>query len=130
MREWSGNFKAKPVTEFLTQIALCVRVSNWDDVVNILKAKLTGEAIKFVNGRDHVIEESGTYKILKSALLELSSEKLPARYHYNLLHEATQEKRSPIQLLDRCRSLSAKTIRRSATAMEQRVLREEAYFRH
>jgi hypothetical protein len=46
IKEWGGQPKAKPVTEFLTQIEQCARVSNWkeDDVINIVKAKLTGSS--------------------------------------------------------------------------------------
>jgi hypothetical protein len=70
------------------------------------------------------------YDVLKAALVDRFSEKLPASYHYNILHEATQGKdESPIQFLDRCRALSAKTVRKSAKSTEQRVLREEADFR-
>jgi hypothetical protein len=116
----------------LTQIEQCARVSNWDegDIVNILKAKLTGEARQFVNGRDQLTDEKVRYEVLKAALVDHFSEKLPARYHYNLLHEATQGKEdSPIQFLDRCRALSLKTIRKSADPTEQSILKEEADFR-
>lgn len=132
IREWNGQAKGKPVREFLTQIEQCARVSNWDekDVVNIVKAKLTGEALQFVNSREQLVDEKVSYGVLKSALVDRFSEKLPARYHYSLLHEATQAKdETPIQFLDRCRILSAKTIRRSADPTEQRILREEADFR-
>jgi hypothetical protein len=103
----------------------CARVSYWDedDIVSILKAKLTEDARQFVNGRDQLTEEQLKYEVLKAALV-------PARYHYNLLHEAAQGKEeSPIQFLDRCRALSLKTVRKSADPTEQRILREEADFR-
>jgi hypothetical protein len=132
IKEWSGHSKAKPVTEFLTQIEQCARVSGWseNDLVNILKAKLTGEALQFVNGRDQLTDEHVTYEILKTALVDRFSEKLPARYHYNLLHEATQGKdESPSQFLDRVRLLSSKTIRKGTNPTEQRILKEEAEFR-
>ena len=132
IREWTGQAKAKPVSEFLAQIEQCARVSNWSerDIVDILKAKLTGEALQFVNGRDQLKDEKVRYEVLKAALVDRFSEKLPARYHYNLLHEATQGKdESPIQFLDRCRALSSKTIRRSADPVEQRILKEEADYR-
>jgi hypothetical protein len=132
IKEWSGNSKAKSVTEFLAQIEQCARVSGWNenDLVNILKAKLTGEALQFLNGRDQLTDENVTYEILKTALVDRFSEKLPARYHYNLLHEATQERdETPSQFLDKCRSLSSKTIRRGNNPVEQRILKEEAEFR-
>ncbi|PNF31083.1 hypothetical protein B7P43_G16331 [Cryptotermes secundus] len=132
IREWTGQAKAKPVSEFLAQIEQCARVSNWteNDKVDILKAKLTREALQFVNGRDQLKDESVRYEVLKAALVKRFSEKLPARYHYNLLHEATQSKNeSSIQFLDRCRVLSAKTIRQSADPTEQRILKQEADFR-
>jgi hypothetical protein len=95
-----------------------------------LKAKLTGEALLFVNGRDQLTDENVTYEILKAALVERFSEKLPARYHYNLLHEATQSKdEMPSQFLDRCRLLSSKTIRKGNNPVEQRILKEGAEFR-
>jgi hypothetical protein len=52
IREWSGENNAKPVLDFLGQVDQCARVSNWsdEDKVNIIKAKLTGSALHFVNG--------------------------------------------------------------------------------
>jgi hypothetical protein len=132
IKEWSGNSKEKSVTEFLTQIEQCASVSEWseNDLVNILKAKLKGEALQFLNGRDQLTDENVTYEILKTALVDRFSQKLPARYNYNLLHEATQGKaESPSQSLDRSRSLSSKTIRRGNNPVEQRILKEEAEFR-
>jgi hypothetical protein len=63
IKEWSGQSNAKIVTEFLTQIEQCARVSNWDeeDIVNILKAKVTREARQFVNCRDQLTEEKVSY---------------------------------------------------------------------
>ncbi|PNF21981.1 hypothetical protein B7P43_G17812, partial [Cryptotermes secundus] len=70
------------------------------------------------------------YEVLKAALVDRFTEKLLARYHYNLIHEAKQEKEeSPIQFLNRCRGLSVKTVRKSADPTEQRILKEEADFR-
>jgi hypothetical protein len=132
IREWSGNSRAKPVTEFLAQIEQCAHVSGWsqNDLVNILKSKLTGDALLFVNGRDQLSDGNVTYEILKAALVDRFSEKLPARYYYNLLHEATQNKdETPSQFLDRLRLLSAKTIRKGNNPVEQRILKEEAEFR-
>jgi hypothetical protein len=132
IREWRGQSNAKPVLEFLTQVELYARVSNWEenDIVNIIKAKLTGEAWQFVNIRDELTDEKVRYDVLKAALVDRFSEKLPARHYYNQLHEATQGKEeSPIQFLDRCRALSLKTVRKSANPNEQRVLREEAEYR-
>jgi predicted mannosyl-3-phosphoglycerate phosphatase (HAD superfamily) len=85
IKEWSGQSQAKPVTEFLMQIEQCAHVSNWDhdDIVNTLKAKLTGEAWQFVNGRDELTDENVRYEVSKAALVDRFSEKLPATYHYN-----------------------------------------------
>lgn len=81
----------------------------------------------FINGRDHLAGENVRYEELKAALVGRFSEKLPARYHYNQLHEAAQRREeTPIQFLDRCRALSQKTVRKSADPTEQRILREEA----
>ncbi|PNF15436.1 hypothetical protein B7P43_G18180, partial [Cryptotermes secundus] len=93
----------------------------------IVRAKLIGEARVFINGRDHLAGENVRYEELKAALVDRFSEKLPARYHYNQLHEAAQgREETPIQFLDRCRELSQKTVRKSADPTEQRILREEA----
>lgn len=132
IKDWSGQSQTKPVTEFLTQIEQCARLSNWsdEDKVNIVKVKLTGEARQFVNGRDQLTDENMRFEVLKAALVDRFSEKLPARYYYNLLHEASQGKEeTPIQFLDRCRALSSKTIRRSLDPTEQRILKEEAEYR-
>jgi hypothetical protein len=126
IREWNGSTNSRSVSEFLAQ------VSNWSDVdlVNIVKAKLTGEALLFVNGRDELLDENVTYENLKSTLLRRFSDTLPPRYYYNLLHEAVQKKdESPAQFLDRCRILCTKTIRKTANVTEQRVLKVEADFR-
>ena len=58
IKDWSGQSQTKPVTEFLTQIEQCARLSNWsdEDKVNIVKAKLTGEARQFINGRDQLTD--------------------------------------------------------------------------
>jgi hypothetical protein len=66
--------KPRSVTEFLAQIEQYARVCNWtdSDVVNIAHAKLAGEALQFVNGRDNLIETNATCEILKSFLLEIS----------------------------------------------------------
>jgi hypothetical protein len=131
IREWSGNEKGKSVNEFLTQVEQCARVSNWtsEDQVNIIKAKLCGEALQFLNAREDLTSGQVTYETFKEALVARFSEKLPARYYYNLLHEARQERgESPLQFLDRC-ALSSKTIRKIQNSVEQRILKEEAEFR-
>jgi hypothetical protein len=132
IREWNDSTNSRSVSEFLAQVENCATVSNWSDVdlVNIVKAKLTREALLFVNGRDELLDENMTYENLKSALLRRFSDTLPPRYYYNLLHEAVQKKdESPAQLLDRCRVLSTKTMRKTGNVIEQRVLKEEADFR-
>jgi hypothetical protein len=128
IREWNGNTNSRSVTEFFAQVESCAKVSNWSDVdkVNIVKAK----ALLFVSGRDELVNENVTYEELKLALLRRFSDTLPPRYYYNLLHEAVQKKEeSPAQFLDRCRILSAKTIRKTANVIEQRMLKDEADFR-
>jgi hypothetical protein len=104
----------------------CATVSNWsdEDKVNIIKAKLTGNALQFVNSRDDLSAEV-SYEHMRAALIERFTDRLPARYYHTLLHEATQGKeKSPAQFLDRCRVLSAKATRKGANPIEQRVLRE------
>jgi hypothetical protein len=129
IKEWSGQTRGKSVTEFLTQIEQCARISNWGeiDLVNITKTKLTSDALRFVSSHEELTKENVKWEILKTALIDRFSEKLPLRYHYNLLHEATQGKdESPTQFLDRCRTLSGKTIRQTADPIEQRILKKEA----
>jgi hypothetical protein len=129
IREWFGSDKGKTLTEFLAQVEQCAKVSCWssEDQVNIIKAKLGGEAPQFVTGRDELNNSQVTLERLKEALTERFSDRLPARYYYNLLHDAKQHKgESPSQFLDRCRALSLKTIRISRDAAEQRILKEEA----
>jgi hypothetical protein len=93
-------------------------------------AKLTGDALQFVNGRDKFTDDNVEYETLKAVLVDRFSKELPARYYYILLLEATQGKdESPIQFLDRCRALNAKTVTKSANPMEKHILREEAEFR-
>jgi hypothetical protein len=63
-----------------------------------------------------LVDENVTNTILKLTMVERFSDKLPDSYQYNLLHEAIQGKdESPIQFSDRCRILSAKTIRKTRT---------------
>ncbi|PNF21999.1 hypothetical protein B7P43_G17692 [Cryptotermes secundus] len=130
IREWNGQSHAKSVTEFLAQVEQCARVLNWseEDVVNM--AKLTREASQFVNSIDQLTNENVRYEVLKAAIVDGFTYKLLLRYNYNLLHEATQEKEeSPIQFLDRCLTLSTKTVRKGADPPEQCILKEEAEFR-
>jgi hypothetical protein len=91
IREWSGQSNAKTIVEFLNQVEQCARVSNWDetDLVDIVKAKLTGDAAQFINGREQLTDDKLKYDVLKAALVDRFREKLPARYYYNQLHEAT-----------------------------------------
>jgi hypothetical protein len=64
------------------------------------------------------------YEKFKNTLTERFNDNLPNRYHYNLLHEATQGKdESPIQFSDRLWLLSANTIRITANPVEQKILR-------
>jgi hypothetical protein len=57
------------------------RLNNWSDsdIVIIVKSKLTREAFQFLNGRDNWIQENVMYEILRAALIERFSDKLPAR---------------------------------------------------
>jgi hypothetical protein len=91
---------------------------------------LTGDGAQFINGKEQLTDDKLKYDILKAVLVDLFSEKLPARYYYNQLHEATQgREESPIQFLDKSRALSSNTVRKSANPNQQRVLREEAEYR-
>jgi hypothetical protein len=91
LRGWNGGSKPKLVTEFLTQTEQSAKASfSSDDIMSIVKAKLTGEVLQFVNGTEPNI----SHEILKSILLERFSDKLPAVYNcdndYNNNYYSTQ----------------------------------------
>lgn len=63
-------------------------------------------------------------------LTQRFTERLPLHYHYTMLHEVRQEKaETPAQLLDRLRTISAKTIRKGSAPAECAILAEEGRYR-
>jgi hypothetical protein len=77
--------REKPVKKCLAQFQQCANFSNWfiENLVNIIKAKLCGEALQFVNGWEDLFRGYVTYET--EALLGKSGEKLSS---HSLLHEA------------------------------------------
>jgi hypothetical protein len=74
--------------------------------VNNVKAKLMGEALHFVNGKDNLIETNVT----KSSLLELFSDKTPARIIRIYCTKPLKGKTSQHPVFRRRRLFSANTI--------------------
>jgi DNA-binding MurR/RpiR family transcriptional regulator len=68
-----------------------------------------------------------TYTVLREQLTERFREKLPPKYHYTRLQDATQEKGESVEkFADRCRKLCQKTVRTVSDEVTQRIINEEA----
>lgn len=129
IKEWTGESKGKPVQEFLAQIETLAKVSGWSsqDKALIVKAKLQGLALQFLHGREELGQDGCSYEVLKRALIERFSDKLPDQYYYTRLQEASQGREEGAEeFSDRCRKLCQKTIRRVPDEETQRVINEEA----
>jgi hypothetical protein len=129
IKEWTGESKGKPVQEFLSQIETLAKVSGWSsqDKALIVKAKLQGLALQFLHGREELVQDGCSYEVLKRALIERFSEKLPDQFYYTRLQEASQGRdESAEEFSDRCRKMCQKTIRRVPDEETQRVINEEA----
>jgi hypothetical protein len=129
IKEWTGEGKGKPVLEFLTQIETVAKVSGWTsrDKALIVKAKLQGLALQFLHGREELGRDGCSYEILKQALVERFSDKLPDQHYYTRLQEAVQGKEEGAEeFSDRCRKMCQKTIRRVQDEETQRIIIEEA----
>jgi hypothetical protein len=111
--EWTREGKGRLVYEFLAQIETLAKVRGWtsQDKALIVKAKLQG----------------CSYEVLKQALVERFSDKLPDQYYYTKFQEAVQGKEEGAEdFSDRCRKMCQKTIRRVQDEETQRVIKEEA----
>ena len=129
IKEWTGESQGKPVHDFLTQIETLAKVSGWtsQDKALIVKAKLQGLALQYLHGREDLGRDGCPYEVLRSALLERFSDKLPDQYYYTSLQEAIQGKTEGAEEFgDRCRKMCQKTIRRVNDEETQRVINEEA----
>jgi hypothetical protein len=92
IKEWTGDSQGRPVHEFLTQIETLAKMSGWtsQDKDLIVKAKLQGLALQFLQGREALGRDGCWYEVLKLALVERFSDKLPDQYYYTWLQEAVQ----------------------------------------
>jgi len=112
IQDWTGNSKGRTVHEFLAQIDTYAKVSNWadDEKALIVKAKLRGIPLQFVQGKEVLINDACPYAVLREQLIGRFIEKMPAQYHYTRLQEAVQEKNESVEeLAERCRKLCQKT---------------------
>jgi hypothetical protein len=129
MKEWYGDAKGKSVREFFAQIESFAKVSHWteQDMALIVKAKLQGLVLQFINGREELLKDTCPYAALKRALVERFTEKMPDQYHYSKLQFAMQDRSETADVFaDRCRKLCQKTIRRVDNEAAQAALNEEA----
>jgi hypothetical protein len=116
----------------LAQIETLAKVSGWtsEDKALIAKAKLQGLALQFLNGRQELVQDGCSYEILKRALLERFSDKLPDQYYYTRLQDAAQgREESAVEFSDRCRKLCQRTIRKVQDEEAQKIINEEAEHR-
>jgi hypothetical protein len=129
IKDWTGDNKGRTVYEFFAQIDTYAKVSNWaeDEKALILKAKLQGIALQYVQGKEILANDACPYAVLREYLTDRFSEKLPAQYHYTRLQDATQERGESVEeFADRCRRLCQRTIRKVNDEATQRVINEEA----
>jgi hypothetical protein len=79
MKEWSGDTKGRSVREFFAQIESFAKVSHWteQDMALIAKAILQGLALQFVNGREELLKDTCPYTVIKRALVERFTGKMP-----------------------------------------------------
>jgi hypothetical protein len=129
IKEWTGESKGRPVHEFLTQIEILAKVSGWtsQDKALIVHAKLQGLALQFLHGREEVGKDGCPYEVLKQALIERFSDKLPDQYYYARLQEAVQGRDEGAEEFgDRCRKMCQRTIRKVQDENTQRVINDEA----
>jgi hypothetical protein len=129
IKEWTGESKGRPVQEFLTQIETLAKVSGWtsQDKALTVKAKLQGLALQFLHGREELGRDGCSYEVLKQALVERFSDKLPDQYYYIRLQEAIQGREEGAEKFsDRCRIMCQRTIRRVQDEETQRIINEEA----
>jgi hypothetical protein len=129
IKEWTGESKGRSVQEFLTQVETLAKVSGWtsQDKALIVKAKLQGLALQFLNGREELGRDGCSYEVLRQALIERFSDKLPDQYYYTRLQDAVQGKdESAEEFSDRCRKMCLRTIRKVNDEETQRIINEEA----
>jgi hypothetical protein len=127
--EWTGKSKGRSVQEFLTQVETLAKVSGWTsrDKALIVKAKLQGLALQFLNGREELGRDGYSYEVLRQALIERFSDKLPDQYYCTRLQDMVQGKdESAEEFSGRCRKMCLRTIRKVNDEETQRIINEEA----
>ena len=99
IKDWTGDSKGRTIHEFLAQIDTYAEVSNWtdDEKALIVKAKLQGIALQFVQGREQLISDACPCAILRERLIGRFNEKMPAQYHYTRLQDAIQETNESVE---------------------------------
>lgn len=125
---WRGDGPVS-VNEFFDNIEGAAQVGNWNDKdkVTILKLKLKGSAALFLNSNAELKKDGITFKELRDAFQERFRVKQLDQFHYVALQNATQHKNeTPEAFADRCRRLSAKTIRQVVDPDQQKIINEEA----
>jgi hypothetical protein len=70
------------------------KVSGWtsQDKTLIVKAKIQGLALQYLNGPEELGRDGCLYEVLRQALVDRFSDKLPDQYYYTRLQEAVQGK--------------------------------------
>jgi hypothetical protein len=129
IKEWTGEGKGRSVHEYLTRVETLAKVRGWtsQDKALMMKAKIQGLALQFLNGREELGKDGCPYKVLRQALVDRFCVKLPDQYYYTRLQEAVQGKdEGAEEFSDRCRKMCHQTIRRVHDEETQRVINEEA----
>jgi hypothetical protein len=93
----------------------------------IVKAKLQGLALQFLNGREELGRDECPYEVLSQALIERLSDKLPDQYYYTRLQDVVQGKDERAEeFSDSCRKMCLRIIRKVDGEQIQRIINEEA----
>ncbi|KDR23618.1 hypothetical protein L798_12178 [Zootermopsis nevadensis] len=79
LKEWSGDSESGTVQEYFTQIESFTKVNHWTelDMALIAESKLQGLALQYLNGKEELLKDSCPYGVMKKALIDRFSDKLP-----------------------------------------------------
>jgi hypothetical protein len=87
---------------------------------------LQGFALQFLKGREELGRDECPYEVLRQALIERFSDKLPDQCYYTRLQDAVQGKdESAEEFGGRCRKLCLRTIRKVNDEETQHIINEE-----
>ncbi|KDR10115.1 hypothetical protein L798_00184 [Zootermopsis nevadensis] len=96
----------------------------------IAKSKLQSLALQYLNGKEKLLKDSCPYGVIKKALFDRFSDKLPDQYHYTQLQDAVQSKNESAEVFeDHCRKLCLETVWRVDDEAIHVILNEEAEHR-